>query len=99
MTLPGVEPSEEIRQVVIRFVEALRDGDEEALRNRISRQPGFQRFGTDPAERWDDGERTFPLVYRHAPGAPDDGVTVVLDRDSLAALDPTPFDWLVPGMR
>jgi class 3 adenylate cyclase/ketosteroid isomerase-like protein len=56
VTLRDVEPSEEIRQVLIRFVEALRDGDEEALSNRISRQPGFQRFGTDPAERWDDGD-------------------------------------------
>ena len=56
MTLRDVEPSEEIRQVVIRFVEALRDGDEEAVRNRISRQPGFERYGTDPVERWDDGE-------------------------------------------
>jgi adenylate cyclase len=56
VTLRGVERSEEIRQVVIRFIESLRDGDEEALRNRVSRQPGFLRFGTDPAEHWDDGE-------------------------------------------
>jgi len=30
-----VEPSEELRQVVVRFFEALRDGDEEAVRNRV----------------------------------------------------------------
>ena len=54
--------------------------------------PGFP-------ERWNDGDRTFPLVYRHAPGAPDDGVTVVVPRDALATLDPAPFDWLVPGLR
>ena len=53
-----MEPSEEIRQVVIRLVEALRSGDEEAVRNRISRQPGFERFGTDAAEWWQDGEAT-----------------------------------------
>jgi class 3 adenylate cyclase/ketosteroid isomerase-like protein len=51
-----VEPSEEIRQVVIRFFEALRDGDTEAVSNRLSRQPGFERFGTDPDEVWFDGE-------------------------------------------
>lgn len=51
-----MEPSEEIRQVVTRFVEALRDGDEEAVSNRISRQPGFERFGTDPVEWWRDGD-------------------------------------------
>jgi len=42
-----VEPSEEIRRVVTRFFEAQRDGDEEAVRIRFSRQPGFERFGSD----------------------------------------------------
>jgi class 3 adenylate cyclase len=51
-----VEPSDEVRQVVTRFIEALRDGDEQAVSNRISRQPGFERFGSDPAEWWRDGE-------------------------------------------
>jgi hypothetical protein len=51
-----VEPSEELRQVVTRFFEALRDGDTEAVRNRVSRQPGFERFGSDPEEVWHDGE-------------------------------------------
>ena len=51
-----MEPSEELRQVVIRFFEALRDGDLEAVSNRISRRPGFERFGTDPAEVWHEGE-------------------------------------------
>ncbi|MBO9579050.1 MAG: DUF3418 domain-containing protein, partial [Microbacteriaceae bacterium] len=50
-------------------------------------------------ERWTTGERSFPLVYKHAPGAPDDGVTVVVPRDALAELEPAEFDWLVPGMR
>jgi class 3 adenylate cyclase len=51
-----VETSEELRHVVIRFFEALRDGDEEAVRNRVSRLPGFERFGSDPEEVWHDGE-------------------------------------------
>jgi adenylate cyclase len=51
-----VEPSEELRQVVTRLFEALRDGDEEAVSNRISRQPGFERFGTDAVEWWQDGD-------------------------------------------
>lgn len=51
-----MEPSEEIRQVVTRVFEALRDGDTEAVSNRLSRQPGFERFGTDPDEVWLDGE-------------------------------------------
>jgi hypothetical protein len=51
-----MEPSDEIRHVVTRFVDALRDGDDEAVSNRISRQPGFERFGSDAAEWWQDGE-------------------------------------------
>jgi adenylate cyclase len=51
-----VEPSEELHRVVTRFFEALRDGDTEAVSNRLSRQPGFERFGTDPDEVWFEGE-------------------------------------------
>jgi class 3 adenylate cyclase len=51
-----MERSEELRRVVTRFFEALRDGDEEAVGNRISRLPGFERFGTDPDEVWHEGD-------------------------------------------
>ena len=44
-----------------RFFDALRDGDEEAVKVRISRQPGFERFGSDAAEVWQDGETTARL--------------------------------------
>lgn len=53
-----MEPSEEIRNVVTRFFEAVRDGDEGAVTNRLSRQEGFERFGSDAAEHWQDGEET-----------------------------------------
>jgi adenylate cyclase len=68
-----VEPSEEIRRVVIRFFDALRDGDEEAVSNRISRQPGFERFGTDAVEWWQDGDaaaRVWIQVMREIDGYP-----------------------------
>ena len=70
---PRVEPSEEIRRVVIRFFEALRDGDEEAVNNRISRQPGFERFGTDAVEWWQDADaaaRVWIQVMREIDGYP-----------------------------
>jgi class 3 adenylate cyclase len=51
-----VEPSEEIAHVVGRFWDALRDGDEQAISNRVSRLHGFERFGSDPAEWFRDGE-------------------------------------------
>lgn len=46
-------------------------------------------------ERWGD----LPLRYRFEPGAPDDGVTVEVPVERLAALDPEPLEWLVPGLR
>ena len=52
-----MESSEELRRVMARFFEALRNGNEEAVKVRISRQPGFERFGSDAAEVWQDGER------------------------------------------
>jgi ATP-dependent helicase HrpA len=39
------------------------------------------------------------LRYRFEPGAPDDGVTVEIPVERLAAIDGAPFEWLVPGLR
>ena len=50
-----MEPSAELRAIVTRFVDSVREGDEEAVSNRISRLPGFERFGSDPQEWWTDG--------------------------------------------
>ena len=44
-----------------------------------------------------DGQR-FPLSYRFEPGHEEDGVTVTLPLALLNALDPRPFEWLVPGL-
>ena len=52
-----MEPSDEIRRIAERFVQSVTDGDEQALSSRLSRQPGFERFGSDPAEWWRDGEQ------------------------------------------
>lgn len=49
--------------------------------------------------RWTQGDQTLQLAYRFEPGAPDDGVTVVLPLPLLASLRPDGFDWQVPGMR
>jgi ATP-dependent helicase HrpA len=40
----------------------------------------------------------FPLDYRFAPGAPDDGVTVTVTLELLNTLDGGSLQWLVPGM-
>ena len=41
----------------------------------------------------------FPLVYRFAPKEADDGVTIIVHKAKLAALDEKSLSWLVPGMR
>lgn len=49
--------------------------------------------------RWRQGDQVLSLAYRFEPGAPDDGVTVVVPLALLAQLRPDGFDWQVPGMR
>ena len=65
----------------------------------LSGEEEGEERGAGFPEAWDAGGRAFPILYRHAPGAADDGVTVVIPREQLAGLDPTPFGWLVPGLR
>ena len=49
--------------------------------------------------RWRQGDQVLSLAYRFEPGAPDDGVSVVVPLALLAQLEPVGFDWQVPGMR
>ncbi|MDW8480162.1 MAG: ATP-dependent RNA helicase HrpA [Xanthomonadales bacterium] len=42
--------------------------------------------------------RPFPLRYRFAPGAEDDGVSLELPLELLGALEEGPLSWLVPGL-
>ncbi|MAP63365.1 MAG: ATP-dependent RNA helicase HrpA [Microbacterium sp.] len=49
--------------------------------------------------RWRQGDQVLTLAYRFEPGAPDDGVTVVVPLALLAQLQPVGFDWQVPGLR
>jgi class 3 adenylate cyclase len=60
-----VEPSEEIRRVVIR-IDALRDGDEEAVSNRISRQPIRVRIGLHVGETVHEGDHHFGHAVNYA---------------------------------
>ncbi|MDF2992257.1 MAG: HrpA-like helicase [Microbacterium sp.] len=68
---------------------------------RESDLTGDRAQGDDRAfpARWRQGDQTLNLTYRFEPGAPDDGVTVVVPLPLLAQLRPDGFDWQVPGMR
>lgn len=48
-------------------------------------------------DRMEVGPYRFPLEYRFAPGARDDGISVILPEELLGELDPAPFSWLVAG--
>lgn len=50
-------------------------------------------------DRWRQGDQTLRLTYRFEPGAPDDGVTVLVPLVLLPRLEPAGFDWQVPGFR
>jgi ATP-dependent helicase HrpA len=52
----------------------------------------------DP-DAFPDRLHDFTLRYRFEPGSPDDGVTVEIPVERLATVDPTAFEWLVPGLR
>lgn len=47
-----MEPSEEIRRVVQRWMTAVAEGDADAALGRLSEHPGTLIVGTDPAEWW-----------------------------------------------
>jgi class 3 adenylate cyclase len=47
-----VEPSEEIRRVIHRWMNAISEGDDDSALGRLSKHPGTLMIGTDPAEWW-----------------------------------------------
>lgn len=49
--------------------------------------------------RWTQGDQVLGLAYRFEPGAPDDGVSVVVPLALLAQVEDRGFDWQVPGLR
>ncbi|MGP6172158.1 ATP-dependent RNA helicase HrpA [Microbacterium sp. A204] len=49
--------------------------------------------------RWAQGDQILGLAYRFEPGAPDDGVSVVVPLALLAQIEDRGFDWQVPGLR
>ena len=63
------------------------------------RDDAGRRGEHDFPARWRQGDQVLSLAYRFEPGAPDDGVTVVIPLALLAQLEPTGFDWQVPGLR
>ena len=48
---------------------------------------------------WRDGDRELPVSYEFDPSSEDDGATITIDAGIVGQLDPTSFDWNVPGFR
>ena len=49
--------------------------------------------------RWQYGDLTLALSYEFDPSSPRDGVTVTVPIGLLERIDPTQFQWNVPGLR
>lgn len=58
-----MEPSEEIRRVVHRWMVAITESDGDAVVGRVSENPGALTIGTDPAEWW-HGQETRAIWAR-----------------------------------
>lgn len=50
-------------------------------------------------DHWRQGSDDLAVTYRWQPGEPDDGVTVTIPLAVLDDVDPSGFDWQVPGLR
>lgn len=64
----------------------------------VGEEAEADRSGDFP-DRWRQHDQTLTVTYRFEPGAEDDGVTVVVPLVLLPRLEPTGFDWQVPGLR
>jgi class 3 adenylate cyclase len=67
-----MEPSEEIRRVVERWLVAIGSGDVETVLVRMSEHPGLLSIGTDPNEWWegDSARRLFARQIEETGGMP-----------------------------
>jgi ATP-dependent helicase HrpA len=50
-------------------------------------------------EAWTHGDLVMPLTYEFDPSSPTDGITVDVPVQGLERVDPTVFEWHVPGLR
>jgi ATP-dependent helicase HrpA len=48
---------------------------------------------------WHYGDLSLPLEYEFDPASPDDGVTIDVPLAELDRIDPTVFEWNIPGLR
>ena len=51
-----------------------------------------------PSE-WRYGDQNFPITYEFDPYSPRDGITIDIPAPLLRRVDPSTFEWLVPGLR
>ena len=61
--LGGVKPSEEIRRIVERWMQAISERDSESSLERVSDLPGALMIGTDP-EEWFHGSQVRAIWAR-----------------------------------
>ncbi len=68
-------------------------------RDMLLRDDAGRVRSADYPDVWVQGEVRLPLVYRFEPGSDTDGVSVTVPLAVLDRIDPTDFEWTVPGLR
>ncbi|MDH4307453.1 MAG: ATP-dependent RNA helicase HrpA [Acidimicrobiia bacterium] len=62
--------------------------------------PAADRANSDQfPEVWRHGDLELPIHYEFDPSSPSDGVTIDLTLDQVDRVDPSVFEWQVPGLR
>ncbi len=80
----------------------VRLGDPDLLTVTPDMLAGPDAAALDPTmfpDRWHQGDLSLAVSYEWQPGADDDGVTVSVPLAVLDRVNPTDFDWQVPGLR
>jgi adenylate cyclase len=99
-----MEQSDELRELTLRFYEAINAGDLSSVERLVSRQGGAVFVGTDPNEWWEDYESFLEAVRAQEEAIEGDGLQIVpeqiqayregsvgwvIDRDSFQLPDGT----------
>jgi adenylate cyclase len=72
-----MEQSDELRELMVRFYEAVNDGDFSFVERYVSRQEGALFVGTDPNEWWDGFEAFVEAMRTQDEAIGDGGLQIV----------------------
>lgn len=81
-----MEPSPELREIIVGWFEAAANGDVSVTPGHVSRQTGMRIVGTDPKE-WLDGEQAYAFLKEEAEGVGGKIKVVISDAEAFTEGD------------